>query len=241
MPIIVLLIIFIRSLFKSECQLALENLALRQQVAMLRRSVKRPRVSTADRLFWILFSRHVDGWRKILHALHPDTVVRWHRRGFRLYWRWKSRGAKPGRPAVKVALRELIRQMQASNIGWGAPRIHGELRKLGIEVSQSTVSKYMQHPKKPPSQTWRTFLNNHAHCLVAMDFFTLPTPGLSRRQNLGILLSCGVLEDFIIFTQGLRRRSYSSERASEADDLVFRRHWYWRWPVKCSTSLRNRS
>ena len=175
MPIIVLLIIFIRSLFKSECQLALENLALRQQVAMLKRSVKRPRVSTADRLFWILFSRHVDGWRKILHALHPDTVVRWHRRGFRLYWRWKSRGAKPGRPAVKVALRDLIRQMQASNIGWGAPRIHGELRKLGIEVSQSTVSKYMQHPKKPPSQTWRTFLNNHAHCLVAMDFFTLPT------------------------------------------------------------------
>ncbi len=175
MPNIVLLIIFIRSLFRSECQLALENLALRQQVAMLRRSVKRLRVSTADRLFWILFSRHVDGWRKILHALHPDTVVRWHRRGFRLYWRWKSRGAKPGRPAVNVALRELIRQMQASNIGWGAPRIHGELLKLGIEVSQSTVSKYMQHPKKPPSQTWRTFLNNHAHCLVAMDFFTLPT------------------------------------------------------------------
>lgn len=175
MPIIVLLFIFIRSLFKSERQLALENLALRQQVAMLRRSLKRPRVSTADRLFWILFSRQVDGWRKILHALHPDTVVRWHRRGFRLYWRWKSRGAKPGRPAVNVALRELIRQMQASNIGWGAPRIHGELLKLGIEVSQSTVSKYMQHSKIPPSQTWRTFLSNHAHCLVAMDFFTLPT------------------------------------------------------------------
>ncbi len=175
MPIIVLLFIFIRSLFKSERQLALENLALRQQVAMLRRSLKRPRVSTVDKLFWILFSRHVDGWRKILHALHPDTVVRWHRRGFRLYWRWKSRGAKPGRPAVNVALRELIRQMQASNIGWGAPRIHGELLKLGIEVSQSTVSKYMQHSKIPPSQTWRTFLSNHAHCLVAMDFFTLPT------------------------------------------------------------------
>ena len=102
---------------------------------------------------------------KILHALHPDTVVRWHRQGFRLYWRWRSRGAKPGRPAIDDALRKLIREMQAANIGWGAPRIHGELLKLGIDVSQATVSKYMLHLKKPPSQTWRTFLNNHAEVL----------------------------------------------------------------------------
>ena len=128
-----------------------------------------------DRLFWVLFSKYVDGWRTALHALHPDTIVRWHREGFRRYWRWKSRGPQPGRPPINTALRQLIREMQATNIGWGAPRIHGELLKLGFEISQATVSKYMQHPKKPPSQTWRTFLANHAGCLMAIDFFTIPT------------------------------------------------------------------
>jgi putative transposase len=166
---------FLGALFKSQCQLALENLALRQQVAMLRQSVKRPRVSAVDKIFWILFSRYVDGWRQVLHSLHPDTVVRWHRQGFRLYWRWKSRGCKPGRPAIDAPLRKLIRDMQAANMGSGAPRIHGELLKLGIEVSQATISKYMLRSKKPPSQTWRTFLNNHADSAAAMDFFTVPT------------------------------------------------------------------
>jgi len=165
----------VRSSFKSRGQLTLENLALRQQLAMLRQSVKRPRVSHADRVFWVLFSKYVDGWRAMLHALHPDTVVRWHRKGFRRYWHWKSRRRHPGRPRIDAALRKLIRQMESANTGWGAPRIHGELRKLGIEVSQATVSKYMKHPRKPPSQTWRTFLANHANCLVAIDFFTVPT------------------------------------------------------------------
>jgi len=175
MSILQLASIFLGALFKSQRQLALENLALRQQVAMLRQSVRRPRATPADKVFWILFSRYVDGWRSLLHILHPDTVVRWHRKGFRLYSRWKSRGPKPGRPAIDTSLRKLIRDMQASNIGWGAPRIHGELLKLGIEVSQATVSKYMLKSKKPPSQTWRTFLYNHADCLAAMDFFTVPT------------------------------------------------------------------
>ena len=147
MSILHLVVTFLGSLFKSRRQLVLENLALRQQVTMLRQSVKRPRVSVTDRVFWVLFSRYVDGWRNTLHALHPDTVVRWHRRGFRLYWRWKSRGPRPGRPQINTALRKLIRDMQASNIGWGAPRIHGELLKLGIEVSQATVSKYMLQSK----------------------------------------------------------------------------------------------
>jgi putative transposase len=169
MSTLTLLIKFLGSLFKSHRQLVLENLALRQQVTMLRQSVKRPRATAADRMFWILFSRYVDGWRHILYGLHPDTVVRWHRRGFRLYWRWKSRSRKPGRPAIDVALRKLIREIQAANVGWGAPRIHGELLKLGIEISQAAVSSYMLHPKKPPSQTWRTFLSNHAECLAAMD------------------------------------------------------------------------
>ncbi len=107
------------SLFKSRGQLALENLALRQQLAMLRQSVKRPRVSHVDRMFWILFAKYVDGWRAMLHALHPDTVVRWHREGFRRYWRWKSRRRHPGRPLIDPALRKLIREMQSANIGWG--------------------------------------------------------------------------------------------------------------------------
>ncbi len=175
MSILTLLITFLGSLFKSHRQLVLENLALRQQVTMLRQSVKRPHATAADRMFWILFSRYVDGWRHILHGLHPDTVVRWHRQGFRLYWRWKSRGPNPGRPPIHKVLRKFIREMQATNTGWGAPRIHGELLKLGLEVSQATVSKYMLHPKKPPSQSWRTFLNNHTDCLAAMDFFTVPT------------------------------------------------------------------
>ncbi len=167
----------VRSLFMSRRQLTLENIALRQQLAMLKSSAKRPRVSPVDRLFWVLFSKYVDGWRTMLHALHPDTVVRWHRQGFRFYWRWKSRGLKPGRPAIDAGLRKLIREMQATNMGWGAPRIHGELLKLGIKVSQATVSKYMRHPNKPPSQTWGTFLSNHTECLAALDFFTVPTAG----------------------------------------------------------------
>jgi putative transposase len=175
MSILHLVATFLLSLFKSQRQLALENLALRQQVTMLRQSVKRPRATPADKLFWVFFSRYVDDWRTTLHALHPDTVVRWHRHGFRLYWRWKSRGHKPGRPSIDTALRKLTRDMQATNIGWGAPRIHGELLKLGIEVSQATVSKYMRRSKKPPSQTWRAFLNNHADCMASMDFFTVPT------------------------------------------------------------------
>ena len=175
MSIFHLAIALLLSLTKSRRQLLLENLALRQQVTMLRQSVKRPRTTTADRLFWVLLSRHVDGWRQMLHSLHPDTVVRWHRQGFRLYWRCRSRGPKPGRPAIDTGLRKLIRDMQASNIGWGAPRIHGELLKLGIDVSQATVSKYMIRSKKPPSQTWRAFLSNHEESLAAMDFFTVPT------------------------------------------------------------------
>ena len=153
------------SLFKSHRQLALENLALRQQLAMLKLSVKRPRVSATDRLFWVLFSRYVDAWRAMLHTLHPDTVVRWHREGFRRYWRWKSRRRAAGRPPIDREIRELILEMQSANVGWGAPRIHGELLKLGIEISQATVSKYMVHHRKPPSQTWRTFIENHADCL----------------------------------------------------------------------------
>jgi hypothetical protein len=111
----------------------------------------------------------------MLHALHRDTVVRWHRAGFRRYWRWKSRRRRVGRPPVDREIRHLIHEMQSTNIGWGAPRIHGELLKLGIEISQATVSKYMARNQNPPSQTWRTFLDNHVTDLASMDFFTVPT------------------------------------------------------------------
>jgi putative transposase len=175
MPFFLHIATFVHSLFKSRHQLRLENLALRQQLAMLKPSVKRPQVSPADRLFWILFSKYVDGWRSMLHALHPDTVVRWHREGFKHYWTWKSRRQRVGRPPVDKEIRKLIRQMQSANIGWGAPRIHGELLKLGIDISQAAVSKYMVRQQKPPSQTWRTFLENHADCIAGIDFFTVPT------------------------------------------------------------------
>ena len=121
MSILGLTISFLLSLFKSQRQLVLENLALRQQVTMLRQSVKKPRPSMADKLFWIIFLRYVEGWRKLLYGLHPDTVVRWHRKGFRLYWTWKSRHKIAGRPSVDKEIRKLIRQMQAANVGWGAP------------------------------------------------------------------------------------------------------------------------
>ncbi|MCP4192235.1 MAG: integrase, partial [Planctomycetaceae bacterium] len=111
----------------------------------------------------------------MLHALHPDTVVRWHREGFRRYWCWKSRRRGPGRPPIDRVIRKLIREMQSANVGWGAPRIHGELLKLGIEISQATVSKYMARHRKPPSQNRRTFLDNHVMDLVSIDFFTVPT------------------------------------------------------------------
>jgi putative transposase len=130
MSFFLLIAAFVHTLFKSRRQLTLENLALCQQLAMLKQSVKRPRVWPVERLFWVLFSKYVDGWRAMLRALHPDTVVRWHRQGFRFYWRWKSRGPKPGRPAIDAGLRKLIREMQATNMGWGAPRIHGELLKF---------------------------------------------------------------------------------------------------------------
>ena len=111
----------------------------------------------------------------MLHALHPDTVVRWHREGLRRYWRCKSRRRRVGRPPFNRGIPKLIQETQSANIGWAAPRIHGELLKLGMEISQATVSKYMAHHRKPLSQTWRTFLENHVTGLASMDFFTVPT------------------------------------------------------------------
>ena len=156
-------------------KLALENLALRQQIVVLQRSVKRPRLKKSDRVFWVLLSKTWNDWAKTLTLVKPDTVVRWHRKGFRLYWTWKSRWKGQGRPAVPAEVRRLIRRMSQANSRWGAPRVHGELLKLGIEISQAAVSKYMVRHRKPPSQSWRTFLDNHVRNLVSVDFFTVTT------------------------------------------------------------------
>ncbi len=153
--------------------LATENLALRQQLAVMKYQRPRPRLTDADRLFWVLLSRIWSDWHASLHIVQPETVVRWHRQGFRYYWRWKSRHR--GRPRVDPEIRALIRRMCQANPLWGAPRVHGELLKLGIEVSETTVSKYMIKHRGPPSQNWRTFLQNHAKELIALDFFTVPT------------------------------------------------------------------
>ena len=163
------------SAFKTRRWLALENLALRQQLAVLQRSVKRPRLSNVDRGLWVLLRRVWTDWASVLVIVKPETVVRWHRTGFKRYWTWKSRRHRLGRPSVAPKVRELIRDMCRANPLWGAPRVHGELIKLGISVSQAAVSKYMVRHRKPPSQTWRSFLDNHVKDLVSADFFTLPT------------------------------------------------------------------
>ena len=129
------------SAFKARRELALENVALRQQLAVLRRSVKRPRLSKVDRVFWVLLRRIWTDWEGVLVIVKPETVVRWHRCGFRRYWTWKSRRRRPGRPGVAPEIRELIRNMSRANPLWGAPRVHGELAKLGISISKAAVSK----------------------------------------------------------------------------------------------------
>jgi len=137
--------------------------------------VKRPQLTPADRYFWVVLSRVWLAWRSALAIVQPDTVIAWHRKGFRLFWTWKIRRGKPGRPAVSREVRELIRRMSRENPLWGAPHIHGELLKLGITIGETSVAKYLVRDRKPPSQTWRTFLDNHVKTLVSVDFFTVPT------------------------------------------------------------------
>lgn len=166
--------LFLRAFFANRHELAFENLALRQQLAALRQSAPRPRLRTRDRIFWVWLSWLWKSWRSVLVIVRPETVIAWHRQGFRLYWRWKSR-AKPGRPTIDRSIITLIRRMCRENPTWGAPRIQSELALLGHDVAQSTVASYMVKPSKPKSQGWRTFLINHAGQIVAADFFTVPT------------------------------------------------------------------
>lgn len=159
---------------------ALENLALRQQLAIYKRRNKRPGLLRRDRWFWIVLAGAWKDWRRALVVVHPDTVVRWQRQRFRRYWAQLSSkpGGKAGRPPISRQVRELIQSIAQANPLWRAPRVHGELLKLGIEVSERTVSRILQTVQRPPSQTWKTFLQNHIGEIVAIDFFTVPTVSL---------------------------------------------------------------
>ena len=163
--------------FKSKLRLEAENAALRHQLIVLRRKLRgRVRLANSDRWFFVQLYRWFPSILQVLAIIRPETLIRWHRSGFRCYWRWKSRSLG-GRPQIEMRLRALIRQMSIENPLWGAPRIHGELLKLGFEVAQSSVAKYMVKRRGPPSQGWRTFLRNHAPDIAAMDLFVVPTIG----------------------------------------------------------------
>jgi putative transposase len=162
--------------FRSRHDLGFELVALRQQVSVLRRKNARPRLGRWDRLFWVTLRKLWSRWAEVLVVVKPETVVGWHRAGFRLYWRLLSRRTA-GRPAVPSELRQLIQRMARENPIWGAPRIHGELLKLGLEVSERTVSRYLARLglNGDSGQRWLTFLKNHREVMAAMDFFTVPT------------------------------------------------------------------
>jgi putative transposase len=150
---------FFRMLFSPRLKLVAENLALRQQLAVLNRTAKRPKLRSFDRLFWVTLSCLWKNWRSALIIVKPDTVIRWHREGFRLYWRWKSKARNSGRPKIDAEIRDLIRRMSEVNPLWGSPRIQAELNLLAFNVAESTVGKYRIKRRKPPSQTWMTFLS----------------------------------------------------------------------------------
>ena len=168
----------ILGLFRARCTLLLENLALRQQLAVLRRKHPRPRLAAFDKLFWVLARKFWSGWKQALLIVSPETVVRWHRSGFVLYWRVISKTKRVfGRKRISKEIRDLIFRMVSENPTWGAPRIHGELLMLGFDVSERTISRWMRRaPRDPePAKRWLAFLRNHREAIAGMDFFTVPT------------------------------------------------------------------
>jgi transposase InsO family protein len=169
----------VRRALRSRNDLLMENLVLRQQLAVCARRSTRPRLRNEDRVFWSVVSRTWRPWRTHLRLVQPETVIRWHRTAWRRYWTWRSGGRRPGRPRISAELRDLIRRIARENRRWGAMRIVGELRALGYTVSPRTVRRYRsQALRRPPSQSWRTFLKNHAAGIWAADLFTVQTLAL---------------------------------------------------------------
>jgi putative transposase len=166
---------FMASFFKSKAILQAENLALRHQLCVLHRSTKRAKIRPADRVLWSVLAQVWSDWKDALVFVKPDTVIRWQRKRFKQHWTKLSRSGEPGRPKISEEVRELISTMSCMNPTWGSPHIVGELAKLGISVWPSTVKKYMVKADKPPSQTWRAFLKNHASEIVSIDFLVVPT------------------------------------------------------------------
>ena len=190
------LIDFCSRFFRSRRDLLLENLALRQQLSIIIRKQPRRRLTLPNKLFWIALSQFWSGWKRALLIVQPETVVRWHGAGFKLYWKWISRRRVClGRKPTSKELRELIFRMVAENSTWGAPRIHGELKMLGFDISERTVLRWMHKaPRSPePARRWATFLSNHREAIAAMDFFTVPS------------LTFGVLYCFFVIAHGRRQ------------------------------------
>src|SRR5271170_3887950 len=194
-----LLLLWIRALlrlFRSRGSLVLENLALRQQLTVLKRQHRRPRLGIFDKIFWVVARRLWSGWKHSLIIVTPETVVRWHRAGFRWYWRLISKArARVGRMPTSKGVRDLIFRMVTENPTWGAPRIHGELLMLGVDISERTISRWMRRAPRDPERAkrWLAFLRNHREVIAAMDLFTVPT------------ITFGVLYCFFIIGHGRRR------------------------------------
>ncbi len=195
-PLLTLVLSLTFGLLRSRRDLVLENLALRQQLAMLTQRHSRPRIAGSDRFFWTLLRRFWSGWRQALFVVQPETVIRWHRAGFRLYWKWLShKHVRVGRKPTSMELRQEIFRMVAENRTWGAPRIHGELKMLGFDISERTVLRWMRKAPRgsEPAKRWAAFLSNHREAIAAMDFFTVPT------------LAFGVLYCFFVIGHDRRR------------------------------------
>jgi len=176
--VLIVLCTVLRDILRRRTDLEAELLALRHQILVLRRQQGQRRVHLrpTDRIYWVVLSRVWPRWREAVRLVKPETAIAWHRRGFRWYWQRKSRPCRSGRPTLRREVIDLIRSMHPANPLWGAPRIHGELLKLGIELAQSTVSKYLPRPsRRAPSQGWRTFLCNHLSEMIAVDFAVVPT------------------------------------------------------------------
>ena len=181
---------------RSRRDLLLENLALRQQPEALKQRNPQPRFATSDRLFWVILRQFWSGWKQALILVQPETVVRWHRSGFKAYWTWLSRHhLRPGRKGIIPELRQLIFRMVSENPSWGAPRVHGEMKMLGFDVSERTVLRWMRRaPRNPePAERWATFLSNHREAIAALDFFMVST------------LTFGVLYCFFVISHDRQR------------------------------------